>query len=195
MRATVMGYFALMPGDAYIILDSNKKEIGKLDVLDGKAVVVREGMDDVELEEKDIGKWFENNKYMLTKTSPRWVEFNPNPGKNTKASDCTIRAYCAAEKLSWDEAFEIASQVAKDNAWMPNDKAMVEKIITDKFGYEMCKLEKDEKKMTVSEFAIKYNVGTYLVEIARHLVAVVDGQYYDTWDCGDKKVSKYFAKG
>jgi len=194
MRATVTGYFALMPGDNYIILDSNKKEIGKLSIVNGKAIVIRTGMDDVELEEKDIEPWFTDNKYILTKTSPRWVEFNPNPGKNTKASDCTIRAYCAAEKLSWDEAFDIAGQIAKDNAWMPNDKALVEKIIIDKFGYEMCKLEKDEKKMTVNEFAIKYNIGTYLVMVARHLVAVVDGQYYDSWDSGDKKVSKYFAK-
>jgi len=30
--------------------------------------------------------------------------------------------------------------------------------------------------------------------VARHLVAVVDGQYFDSWDCGDKKVIKYFAK-
>lgn len=190
-----MGYFALMPGDAYIVLDSNKKEIGKLSVLSDKAVVMREGMDDVELEEKEIAKWFEDNKFILTKTSPRWVEFNPNPGKNTKANDCTIRAYCAAEGLSWDEAYDIASQAGKDNAYMPNDKSTVEKIITEKFGYEVCKLEKGEKKLTVSEFAIKYNVGTYLVMVARHLVAVVDGQYYDSWDCGDKKVSKYFEKG
>ena len=100
MRTTVMGYFALTVGDAYIVLDEKKNEIGKLDVLDGKVVVKREGLDDVELEEKEIESWFTDNKFILTKTSPRWVEFNPNPGKNDKASDCTIRAYCAAEKIS-----------------------------------------------------------------------------------------------
>jgi len=194
MRATVMGYFALMPGDAYIVLDEKKKEIGKLDVLTYKVVVSREGLDDIELSEKEVPEWFEKNKYILTKTSPRWVEFNPNPGHNAKANDCTIRAYCAAEKISWEEAYDIASQTGKDNAYMPNDKPNVAKIITEKFGYEECKLEKDERKMTVNEFAIKYNIGTYLVMVARHLVAVVDGQYFDSWDCGDKKVSKYFAK-
>ena len=148
----------------------------------GIGYVVTKILDKIEdKKEKDFFKKWEKS----------YEKYTPN---SVDCGDCSIRAFTKLYDVSWDEAFDIAGQIAKDNAWMPHDKALVEKIITDKFGYEMCKLEKDEKKMTVSEFAIKYNVGTYLVEISRHLVAVVDGQYYDTWDCGDKKVSKYFAK-
>lgn len=193
MRATLKGYFALLPGEAYLVLDKDKYEIGKLEVLNDFASV-KIGEDETRLKEDEIQPWFETKGYILTKTSPRFVEFNPNPSKTVKANDCTIRAYCAAEKLEWDAAYDIACKYGKDCTYMPNDKDTVHKILEEEFGYIKHRIPKEDKGMTVAEFAIKYDIGTYYVMVNRHIVAVVDGKYFDTWDSGKKKVSCYYSR-
>jgi hypothetical protein len=193
MKTTVKCVFTLKVGDSYSVLDKNKNEIGTFEV-NNDFVNVIIGDEETQLKEPQIQDWFEENEYLLSKESPRWVEYNPNPAHNSKANDCTIRAYCAAENLSWDAAYDIACQHGKNIAYMPNDNTTVTNIAEEEFGYTKQKLTKEERGMTVNEFAIKYNKGTYLVLVASHLVAVIDGEYYDTWDCGKKKVRHYFSK-
>lgn len=193
MRTTLKSYLALTSGETYLILDEDKKEIGKLTVNDEDvSIEINEAIS--KLKEDALPEWFESRHYLISKVSPRWVDFNPNPIKNSKANDCTIRAYCAAENIDWDEAYDIASKRGKNCAFMPNDKSAVQEIIKKDLCYTHHKLKKDEKGITVSEFAIKHDTGTFLVMIARHLVAVVNGKYYDSWDSGDKKVSCYYEK-
>ena len=36
--------------------------------------------------------------------------------------------------------------------------------------------------------------GRYIVTVAHHVVAVVDGKYYDTWDSGEKSLYGYYEK-
>ena len=194
MKVVTTGYFAFKTGDTYIILEKNKNEEGKLEVFDTHLLITI-GEDETRLEsDGEIQNWFDEHDYILSKTSPRWIEYNPNPNHNTKANDCTIRAYCAAENLEWDDAYDIACRYGKDLAFMPNDGKAVTKVVEDEFGYVKHKLLKEERGMTVNEFAIKHNKGTYLVMVASHLVAVIDGEYYDSWDSGNKKVRNYFSK-
>ena len=193
MKATVTGFFRLQPGDTYLVLDSNRNEIGKLDACDGYSTVTI-GDEEERLKETEIDIWFEDRGYMLTKDSPRYIEYNPNPNNNKKANDCTIRAYCAAEKLEWDDAYDIACKCGKNLGYMPNDSVTVKHICEEEFGYTRKKLAKDERGMTVNEFAIKHPEGTFFVEVAKHLVAVIDGNYYDSWDSGKKKIRGFYSK-
>lgn len=196
MKITTKGFFALKTGDTCVILDQNKNEIGKMDVQNGYCVVTIKDDDELRMDEAQTQAWFDEKGYILTKDSPRWIEYNPNPSNNTKANDCTVRAYCAAENLEWDEAYDIACKYGKNYAFMPSDKTTVARIVEDEFGYTEHKLSKEEKdqKMTLNDFAIKNCDGTYLVMLPGHLVAVVDGEYYDSWDSGKKRVQKYFSK-
>lgn len=47
--------------------------------------------------------------------------------------------------------------------------------------------------MTVREFANKFSSGTYIIGTGSHAVAVIDGDYYDSWDSGDE-IPSYFWK-
>lgn len=197
MKVTSKGYFTLKSGDTFLLLDENKNEVGKIDVFVAHVIVTIDGEEE-NLSEQELQHWLDTHDYMISKDSPRWVEYNPNPNNNTKANDCTIRAYCAAENLEWDAAYDIACRYGKELAFMPNDSSAVKHIVEEEFGYVRHKLSKEdrgEKGMTVNDFAIKYNKGTYLVEVARHLVAVIDGEYYDSWDSGKKKIKGYYVKG
>ena len=39
---------------------------------------------------------------------------------------------------------------------------------------------------SVRDFCAQYNVGSYAVATGSHVVAVIDGDYYDSWDSGDE---------
>ena len=46
--------------------------------------------------------------------------------------------------------------------------------------------------MTVNTFAMTHPYGTYIVHIRGHLVTVKNGEYWDSWDSGDKKVDAIY---
>lgn len=52
--------------------------------------------------------------------------------------------------------------------------------------------KKGSKRPTVKEFAKSHPTGRYIVKVAHHVVAVVDGVYYDTWDSGYKSLYGYY---
>ena len=39
---------------------------------------------------------------------------------------------------------------------------------------------------TVKDFCEEHPEGTYILATGSHVVAVIDGDYYDTWDSGDE---------
>jgi len=133
-------------------------------------------------------------KFMkLQNGSHRWHKYNPNP-KSRNIGDCTLRAYCAAFDMDWNKAFDIASKIAKDNSSMI--QYMFDKIMTEHFNcekdIEYRKTTKPKDRITVNSFAMTHPYGTYVLGIRQHAVTVKNGEYWDSWDCGDKKVSDIY---
>ena len=54
--------------------------------------------------------------------------------------------------------------------------------------------KKGSKRPTVDSFAKDHPNGSYILSVANHVVAVVDGKYYDTWDSGYKSLYGYYEK-
>ena len=141
---------------------------------------------------KDFIDWVEDQEYIFIKlmSDKHWHEYNPNPkGKNI--GDCTLRAYCAAFNISWDEAFDIASGIAKENASMI--QYVAEKVLLEHFECKVSdeynkKTVKSKERITVSEFAETHPYGTYILHIRGHLVTLRNGEYWDSWDSGSKKI-------
>lgn len=124
----------------------------------------------------------------------RWKKYNPNP-KSRNTGDCTIRAYCAAFNISWDKAYDEASNYAKEEKYILDATPVVKKIVVDHFGCiedEDYKKTKAKDRMTVNTFAMTHPYGTYIVHIRGHLVTVKNGEYWDSWDSGDKKVDAIY---
>ena len=46
----------------------------------------------------------------------------------------------------------------------------------------------------MNQVAIDFPVGTYILDCGTHFVTIIDGEYYDSWDSGKKKVRGYFYK-
>lgn len=124
----------------------------------------------------------------------RWREFNPNP-KERNIGDCTLRSYCAAFDISWDEAFDIASQIAKENSTLV--QYVADKVLTEHFNCTVSdkynkKTVKGKDRITVNEFAMTHPYGTYILHVRSHQVTIIDGEYWDSWDSGDKKIDTVY---
>lgn len=124
-----------------------------------------------------------------------WIKYNPNP-LNKQVGDCTIRAITRAENLSWDYVYDQLARKGKAMADMPSSDMVWGSLLYD-YGYtrhtapNFCKYG---QCYTVADFARDHPYGTYLVCQKEHVVAVSEGDWYDTWDCGNKTVIFYWAK-
>ena len=109
--------------------------------------------------------------------------------------DCVIRAICKATGKDWLEVFDGLIPYAREIQAQTDEKVVYESYLKDK-GYEWVglKAEKGKKRLTPETFCKKYNTGTYILRLSHHIVTVVDGCYYDTWDCGEYCVYGFWAK-
>lgn len=130
----------------------------------------------------------------LTEGNRRWESYQPNP-KSKNVGDCTLRCYCSAFGIDWNEAFDIASQFAKERCVLiPN---VADPVLKDYFGCTVDpkynkKSTKKEDRITINEFAMTHPYGTYILMVRNHIVTCKNGFYYDSWDSGDKKVDTVY---
>ena len=131
--------------------------------------------------------------------SKRWVYFQPNKKDlKDKVGDCQVRALCKALGLTWLEAFDITIPICRelqtytifDGDLTKTTEAM------KKLGFEYTGVsnKKGTKRPTIAKFAKDHPTGTYICKVANHVVAVVDGCYYDTWDSGEYSMYGFYTK-
>ena len=118
--------------------------------------------------------------------------------KKKRASDCSVRCIMAAEGLDWNTAFGKLVETAYKEIDVPNDSGVIEKTLK-KMGYEKRKAEMvsngiRNRRLCVREFAKLHKKGTFILSLTGHVVCVKNGHWYDTWDCGEYKVFKYWEK-
>lgn len=122
-----------------------------------------------------------------------WIMANPNPGRKL-VPDCVIRALCIALQLPWLYVFDALYEVARMDYSMPSDDNVWGHLLY-LWGFRpfLLNLEVWGKPPTIRDFARFYPEGTYIIGTGSHAVAVVDGNYYDTWDSGDETPSFFWV--
>ena len=128
----------------------------------------------------------------------RYVYYQPNAKDlEDKFGDCSIRALTKFFGREWIEIFNDLVAYAQKNQCMPNMLPNIQEYLADKnVPYEKTYKPKAWHKETVLDFAKAHQEGKFIlycrVGYGTHLVAVEDGAYYDTWDCGDRIVYGYW---
>lgn len=112
--------------------------------------------------------------------------YNANP-LGRRVNDCTVRALSLAYDVSWDEAFDILSDLAQLQATMLDDIEHIDGYLSNNSDKIY---EKDNARfeMTVGDFVDKHPYGIYLITMRGHITCCIDGCIYDTFDPSDRIV-------
>lgn len=142
------------------------------------------------MEKKRYSKYYEANAHFrIENPNPRWAQ---KRGLVWDTPDCVIRAVAIAISCTWLEAFDYLTAKARAEFTVPSDGTRLRKWLEDGGAiWHHCKAEKGKKRMTVKEFAEKHPKGRYIISIANHECACVDGIVMDAWNPGDKAVVGY----
>lgn len=121
-----------------------------------------------------------------------FVYFNPNP-YNNRVGDCSVRAICKALDKDWEDAYIGLCAEGLSYKDMPSAN-YVWGMHLRKAGFEqeivpsIC-----PNCITVENFAEQHDVGRYVLACQNHVVTVVDGDYYDSWDSGNEIVLYFWS--
>lgn len=123
-----------------------------------------------------------------------WRRFQPNPF-NISTSDCTVRAVCAVTGLDWRTAHRILCELSGELGEMP-DRNRSWWAFLRAIGFTLFRLiDTCPDCYTVADFARDHPHGRYILGPHEHAVAVIDGDWWDSWDSGDTVPTYYFEEG
>lgn len=122
-----------------------------------------------------------------------FVFYNPNPSEKF-VGDCVIRGISKVENIQWEDAYIGVSVKGLFMRDMPSSNAVWGAYLKTK-GYNRHHIPNTcPDCYSVSDFAEDYDKGTFLLATGTHVVAVVDGDYYDAWDSGNEIPVYYWVK-
>ena len=122
-----------------------------------------------------------------------FIAFNPNP-LNLSVGDCTIRAISRVTGMDWKETYLrllIQGYIMYD---MPSANRVWEEFLKS-LGFSKYLLpDSCPNCYTVKDFCQDFPVGEYILGTGEHVIAVIDGNYYDSWDSGNEIPLYYFER-
>ena len=114
-----------------------------------------------------------------------YTHYNANP-RHKRVGDCTIRAISTALGEPWEDVYmDIAREGLRLND-MPDANHVWGAYLRER-GFRRHLIPDDYiDHYTVEDFCADHPYGTYILALSGHVVAVINGHYYDTWDSGQE---------
>ena len=127
----------------------------------------------------------------------RYAYYQPNDKDiKDKMGDCQIRALSKALNLTWLQTFDLITPMCREvqapDIFCCDLKTTKELMSRIGFEYTGISNKNGSHRPTVEEFTKAHPTGRYVCTIVHHVVAAVDGKYYDTWDCGRKSLYGFY---
>ena len=134
-----------------------------------------------------------------------YIHYNDNPF-NLDTGDCVIRAISTALNYNWFMVHDELSFLSRKMADMPSSNRVWNQYLYDKGLQEFQAQNTCPNCLTVERFCKTHPKGRYILSTAEytkardnlivtgtHVVAVIDGDYYDTWDSGADVPLSFFV--
>lgn len=122
-----------------------------------------------------------------------YIFYNPNP-RGRFVGDCVIRAVCKVTHQDWrtvhadlaDLSDEMCNNMCADEVWGEylRDRGFTRHSVRNTCPY--C--------YTIRHFCEDHPYGIHMLKTNGHVVSVVNGNYYDTFDSGNDTVMYYWSK-
>lgn len=122
-----------------------------------------------------------------------FIFYNPNPG-NRFVGDCVIRAVSKATGQDWDTTYDDICAIGGELHNMPSaDEIWGEYLYRNGFDRHSIR-NTCPFCYTVRHFCRDHPYGAYILKTDGHVVAVVNGNYYDTSDSGNEVPIYFWAR-
>ena len=122
-----------------------------------------------------------------------WERFANNPlGKSV--GDCSVRAIAKVTKQSWIWAYVQLCIQGLMMADMPNSDAVWGAFLKSNGFRRYVIPDSCPDCYTISDFAKDHQKGVYAVGTGSHVVAIINGIYFDSWDSGNEVPIFYWRK-
>lgn len=116
---------------------------------------------------------------------------NMNP-EGKKVDDCTVRTLSLVSGLEWDRVYDDLCDIGKWLRVMPSTNEAWNSWL-ELYHWKMHEVIGRPDDYNVNDFCVEHPRGAYVLGLRNHVVAVIDGHYYDTWDCGERPVLFYWT--
>ena len=122
-----------------------------------------------------------------------FVYRNPNPINNL-VGDCVIRAISILMDKPWEYIYMEVIVQGYNMYDMPSSNEVWGAYLKSQ-GYKKHIIPNScPDCYSIRQFCRDNPTGKYLLATGTHVVAVIDGDYYDTWNSGDEVPIYYFSK-
>lgn len=122
-----------------------------------------------------------------------YVFYNPNPSGRV-VGDCVIRGITVMTGEDWETVYigiVLQGLLSHD---MPSSNYVWGKYLHKRGFIRSILPDTCPNCYTVKQFCRDFPKGEYLLATGSHVVAVVDGDYYDAWDSGNEVPVYYWRK-
>lgn len=119
-------------------------------------------------------------------------ETNPHP-QGKRVGDCVKRAITIASEINYHDIAIMLNRFKNDKGLSKfnnedNWKPFVEQVLLGRKNQGDMQHEFYGRRYTVDDWARYWDSDKAILRVSKHLVATMNGNYYDTWDCGSKGV-------
>ena len=122
-----------------------------------------------------------------------FIFYNQNPD-DLRVGDCVVRAIAKVEDMDWYDVYIELSAQGMEMSDMANSNRVWMAYLKD-IGYKINLLPPScPDCYTIADFAKDNPKGKYLLATGSHLVALIDGNLFDTYDSSSLIPVFYFTK-
>ena len=124
-----------------------------------------------------------------------YVYYNPNPmGYQDDKGDCVIRAISKVLNQSWDKTYwDLCNQGYLMGDWGNSNRVWDAYIREHGFKRKVIP-DTCPNCYTVREFCRDYPYGVFMLAMGNHTVAIIHGDYYDSWNSGSEVPIYYYEQ-
>lgn len=119
--------------------------------------------------------------------------YNPNP-LGLSVGDCTIRAISKVIERDWKQTYLLLITKGYQMYDMPSANRVWGEFLRSQGFVRHTIPDSCPDCYTVREFCFDHPAGTFVIGTGEHVIAVVDGDYYDSWDSGREIPIYYFER-
>ena len=117
--------------------------------------------------------------------------FQNNPlGKSV--GDCSIRAISNILNMTWEQTYIELCLQGLIMADMPSSNSVIDAYLRSKGFRKSIIPNSCPDCYTIADFADDHPKGVYLLATGEHVVSVVNGAYFDSWNSGDELPIFYY---